>query len=120
MIAVDTNVLVYAHRSEMSLLRAAPRPADSTCRVFGSLAIPVFCPGEFLRVLTCPGLFNSPHSADEASETLTRLLPSSSATALSPGPSYLQLFAEAIREENAVGNLLFDAQITTPCREHGD
>lgn len=84
MIAVDTNVLVYAHRSEMSLHRAALRPADSTRRVFGSLAIPVFCPGEFLRVLTHFGLFNPPHCADEASETLTRLLVSPSATVLCP------------------------------------
>jgi len=38
---------------------------------------------------------------------------------LCPGAEYLALLAEAIREENAAGNLVFDAQIVAVCRESG-
>ncbi|MDE0123196.1 MAG: PIN domain-containing protein [Bryobacterales bacterium] len=119
MIAVDTNVLVYAHRSEMPLHRAARARLTALAESPARWAIPVFCLGEFLRVLTHPKLFNPPHSADEASEALTRLLASPSAMVLCPGTGYPQLLAEAIREGNAVGNLVFDAQIVALCREHG-
>lgn len=34
-------------------------------------------------------------------------------------PDYPALFAEAVREANAVGNLVFDAQIVALCRESG-
>ena len=116
MIAVDTNVLVCAHRSEMPLHRVArarlPALAESPAR----WAIPVFCLCEFLRVVTHPRLFNPPHSADEAPEALTRLLASPSAMVLCPGTGYPQLLAEAIREGNAVGNLVFDARLVPLCR----
>ena len=36
-----------------------------------------------------------------------------------PGPAYPTLLVEAIREANAIGNLVFDAQIVALCRENG-
>ena len=38
---------------------------------------------------------------------------------LSPGPAFAARFAEAAREADAVGNLVFDAQIVALCREAG-
>lgn len=40
-------------------------------------------------------------------------------TVLCPGPDYPELLVEAVREANAVGNLVFDAQIVALCRESG-
>lgn len=120
MTAADTNVLVYAHRSEMPLHRAARARLTALAESPARWAIPVFCPGEFLRVLTYPKLFNPPHSAGEALKALTRLLASPSAMVLCHGTGYPYLLAEAIREGNAIGNLVFGPQITAPCREHGD
>ena len=37
-----------------------------------------------------------------------------------PGPYYKELLLEAVRESDAVGNLVFDVQIVALCREHGD
>ena len=79
----------------------------------------MFCLGEFIRGITHPKLFNPTHSAREACEALSRLLASPSVTVLSPGVGYPELLAEAIREGNTVGNLVFDAQIVALCREHG-
>ena len=50
---------------------------------------------------------------------MARVLASPSAVVLWPGPEYPVLFSEAIRETNAIGNLVFDAQIVALCREWG-
>ena len=75
--------------------------------------------GEFVRVITHPRLFDPPYSADEACEALSRLLASPSVTVLCPGSDYPALLMEAVREANAIGNLVFDAQIVALCRESG-
>ena len=72
-----------------------------------------------MRLVTHPRLFDSPHSAEEACKAVYRLLASPRLTLLRPGPSYADLLLDAIREANAIGNLVFDAQIVALCREHG-
>jgi len=81
--------------------------------------IPVFCLTEFVRVVTHPRLFDPPYGADEACEALERLLEAPTVRVLSPGSSFAARFAEAVREANAVGNLVFDAQIVAVCRDAG-
>lgn len=81
--------------------------------------IPVFCLGEFLRVITHPRIFRSPHSTQEAVAAVENLLASPSVRVLSPGPRFPQLFMAAFLEAGAAGNLAFDVQIVAVCREHG-
>lgn len=119
MIAVDTNVLVYAHRSELPLHRVARSRVIALAESPARWALPVFCLGEFIRVITHRKLFSPPHSVGEACEAVARMIASPSVTVLCPGPGYPRLLAEAIREGNAAGNLVFDAQIVALCREHG-
>ena len=119
MIAVDTNVLVYAHRPESPKHHSACSRVIELAELTAQWAIPVFCLTEFMRLVTHPRLFDSPHSADEACNAVSRLLASPRLTLLRPGPDYPELLFEAIREANAVGNLVFDAHIVALCREHG-
>ena len=119
MIAVDTNILVHAHREESPKHVAAHARVVSLAESPSRWAIPVFCIGEFVRVLTHPRLFDPPYTAHEACEALRRLLASPSLSVLCPGPDYPALLVEAVREANAIGNLVFDAQIVALCREHG-
>ena len=119
MIAVDTNVLVHAHREDSPKHGPAHARVVALAESTARWAIPVFCIGEFVRVVTHPRLFHSPHTAEEACEALSRLLASPSVTVLCPGAGYPTLLMEAIREANAVGNLVFDAQIAALCREGG-
>jgi len=118
-IAVDTNVLVYAHRAELPRHQAARRKLVELAEGPSRWALPVFCLGEFLRLVTHPKLFDPPFSATEACTAVENLTRSPSLAVLSPGPLYRQLLFEAIREANAVGNLVFDAQIVALCREAG-
>ena len=119
MIAVDTNILVYAHREEMPQHRAAERRLRGLATGAAAWGIPVFCLGEFARVVTHPKVFRPASTIDQALDALTALLESESLRVLMPGERYPRLLAEAIRGGRAAGNLVFDAQIAAVCREHG-
>lgn len=119
MIAVDTNILVYAHREELTQHPMARAKVVALAEGDTPWGIPVFCIGEFLRVVTHPKLFDPPYASGEAVDAMDRLLESPSLRVLSPGSGYLTLFHEAVREASAIGNLIFDAQIVAVCRESG-
>ena len=119
MIAVDTNILVYAHREELPQHAAARARLTELAEGDETWAIPVFCLGEFLRVVTHPRLFDPPYRVEEACQALDRVLESPSLRVLDPGERFSRLLCEAMREASASGNLVFDAQIVAVCRESG-
>jgi len=118
-IAVDTNVLVYAHREEMPQHRRARARLIELAEGPARWAIPVFCLGEFLRVVTHPRLFDPPFEVTEACAALERVLTSPSLAVLTPGDRFWPLLSRATSDSHAVGNLVFDAQIVALCREAG-
>jgi len=119
LIAVDTNVLVYAHRSEFPQHRAALGALRRLSEGPAAWAIPVFVLGEFIRVATHPRVLSPPSTTSDAIAVLDELLSSPSVRILLPQDRYWELLREAIRESAARGNIVFDAQIVALCREHG-
>jgi len=119
LIAVDTNVLVHAHREESPKHGAAKARLIELAEGSTPWGIPVFCLGEMLRLLTHRQVFDPPHTCDEAAEALKRLSASPSLVVLSPGPDYPRLLVEAMVDAEATGNLVFDAQIVAVCKEFG-
>lgn len=119
MIAVDTNVLVYAHRSGLDDHEAALSWLRRLAEGPAPWGIPVFCLGEFIRVTTHPRVLDPPSALPEALAALRSLLASPTVRVLSPGPRWPDLFDEAVRAGDARGNLAFDAQIAAVCREQG-
>jgi predicted nucleic acid-binding protein len=83
-----------------------------------SWAIPVFCLGEFVRVVTHPRVFDPPTPLQTALEALDRLLASPTCHLLNPGSRYSALFRHSALEADTRGNLAFDAQIVAVCKEH--
>ncbi len=83
------------------------------------MGIPVFCLGEFLRVVTHPRLFDPLFGITEACDALDRVLTSPSLTVLTPGDRFWPLLSRATNDAHAIGNLVFDAQIVALCREAG-
>jgi hypothetical protein len=118
-IAVDTNVLVYARRAELPHHAEALQALRSLATGSAAWALPVFCIGEFIRVVTQPRLFDPPTTPDAALAAIDGLLASPSARLLSPGPRYWTLLGDLVRAGAATGNLVFDAQIAAVCLEHG-
>lgn len=72
MIAVGTNILVYAHREELPQHRNARTRLAELAEGNAPWAIPVFCLGEFLGVVTHPRLFDPPHTIAEACRDFDR------------------------------------------------
>lgn len=119
MIAVDTNVLVYAHRAEMDLHASAADRLTALAEGDELWALPVFCVTEFLRVVTHPKVLNPPSTATEALGFIDELLASPTCQVACPETAFLDRLGVAIRESDARGNLIFDAQIAALCSQHG-
>ena len=119
MIAVDTNVLICANREESALHGVALKALRLLAEGDEAWAIPVFCLGEFLRVVSHDRLFDPPTPVPHALDSLESLLASPSVRLLTPGDHYLRLLRGLIDESSVRGNLIFDAQIASVCLEHG-
>ncbi len=119
MIAVDTNILVYAHREEFPQHEVAAGVLSRMARAPEAWGLPVFVLGEFIRVVTHPRYLDPPTPLAEAVVVLERVLASPSLHLLRPGARYWDLLRRTSLEDRAAGNLAFDAQIVAVCLEHG-
>lgn len=119
MIAVDTNILLYAHVARFKQHAAARRRLVELAEGAAAWALPIFCVTEFLRVATHRRVLDDPFEPAEACEAMQRLMASPSAVVLSPGERYPDILCDVVRASGARGNLVFDAQIVALCREAG-
>jgi toxin-antitoxin system PIN domain toxin len=119
LIALDTNILVYARREE---LPEHPIAADLLRRYAEgreTWALPWPCIYEFLRVVTHPRVFDPPTSLEAALEDVGSLLQSPSLVLLGEGRGHLRHLRDAARSARVFGNLVHDAHIAALCIEHG-
>ncbi len=119
MIAVDANILLYAHREEFPLHRKAKARLVELAEGREPWALPVFCIGEFPRAATHPRLLDPPSTLEQATGALEKLLASPSLILVNPARNFWPILAEVAKAAGAKGNLLYDAQIVAVCREHG-
>jgi toxin-antitoxin system PIN domain toxin len=117
MIALDTNLLVYAHRSatpEHEAARAAiERAAASEAWGF---AAPVVA--EFWAVVTHPASRGRPSSPDEAQRFLAALQ-AAGALVWTPGPGFGLRLGQAAADLKISGSRIFDLQIALCAFEGG-
>lgn len=119
MIAIDTNVLVYAHVDSFpkhALARDAVVALAEGARPWG---IPAPCLVEFLRIVTHPRVLADPFSMPEATDAVAALLESPTASILCPAGEHWRLLSAAACDADARGNLAFDATIAAICEETG-
>lgn len=119
MIALDTNVLIYAHRRESRRHRESLARVTRLAEGEVLWALPVFCIAEFIRVVTHLRVFNPPTDLETALGFVDRLLESPTVRLLLPGPEYPRLFRRVCEAAGVRGNLAFDAQIAAVCLERG-
>jgi uncharacterized protein len=119
-LAVDTNVLVYAADADSEfhtpcrdwLERQRARP-DAWYTTWAILY-------EFLRVTTHPRVMRRPWSARAAWQFVTALLASPGLAVLVPTQRHADVAEEVISElPHLAGNLLHDAHTAILMREHG-
>ena len=119
MIAVDTNLLVYASREESSWYPTAHRCLGSLAESAAPWAIPWPCLHEFLSVMTHPRVFRPPTPLQIALDQIDAWMQSPSLLLLSEGAGYWESFRELVDSAKVVGPKVHDARIATVCLQHG-
>ncbi len=118
MIAVDTNILIYANRSELPLHSVARKRLSELAEGSVPWALPVVAAWGFLRIVTQP-IFDPPTPMDQAVEFVDRLLRSPTVRLLGPGSRHWKVLTSVLTDGQVRGGLVTDAVIVTLCREHG-
>ena len=119
MIAIDTNILVYAHREEYPLHARAKTRIVNLALGPAPWGVPVFCLGEFVRITTHRRVHTPPSSLEQAIAFLDRLGESETFRVILPDVEYWADLKNTLEVAGARGNLAFDAQIAALCIRHG-
>ena len=119
MIAVDTNILVYAHRSDAPFHEAAAEAVRALAEGSSPWAIPWPCVHEFLAKVTHARVFKQPSPLAIAVDQVAEWLRSPMARAIGEPEGYFEAFSKAVLESQVVGAKLHDARIAALCTSHG-
>jgi toxin-antitoxin system PIN domain toxin len=118
MITVDTNILVYAHRAETRLHRAAAALLKSLADGNEPWVLLWPCLYEFLRVVTHPRIFDPPTPLRLALDTVGKLLGCPTAVVLAETTRHNALLPAVLGAAGTTGNHVFDGHIAALMREH--
>jgi toxin-antitoxin system PIN domain toxin len=118
-IAVDTNLLVYAHREDAPWHDAARERLRGLAEGRAPWAIPWPCIHEFLAVVTHPRVYAPPTPLPAAIDQVDAWLESPSVVLLAEGDGYWSEARAAMQEARIVGSQVHDARIAALCRLHG-
>lgn len=116
MIAVDTNVLVYAHRTEAPHHERALRAVESLAG--SSWAVPWACVHEFVAVVTNARIFTTPTPIEEAVGAL-EVIKDAGALFLAESGDHLQRVGDLLVAGGVAGPKVHDARIAAVCLGHG-
>lgn len=120
MIAVDTNLLVHAHRRDSSWHDAARNSLRELAVGVAPWAIPWPCVYEFFSVVTHPRIFRPPSTTSQALEQIDAWLESPSIRLLSEaGGETWPPLREVLAKAAVRGPLVHDARVAMLCLEHG-
>ncbi len=119
MIAVDTNIVVYAHRQDSPHHGAARRAVESLARRGRRWAIPWPAVHEFLAIVTHPRVYDPPSSMDAALEAVSDLLALPGCVPLGEFRGHLDLLGSMLLRGGVVGPKVHDARIAAICEAHG-
>lgn len=119
MIALDTNVLIYAHRSEFPEHDAARHALTELSEGPLPFGLPVTVVGEFLRVATHPRVLAPPTPRAVALGVVDALVASPRARLLGASGVYWPLLRGFVDDLRLSGNAVFDAQIAAACLANG-
>ena len=119
MIAVDTNLLVYAHRRDSGFHAAAADAVRALAEGRAPWAIPWPCIHEFLAITTHPRIFKPPTKLPAALDQVRAWLESPSLVLLAESTGYAHWLTETLSSAKAAGAKVHDARIAALCLHHG-
>ncbi len=119
MIAVDTNLLVYAHRADSEWHDRAAVCIRDLAERRAPWAIPWPCIHEFLSVATHPRIWDPPTPTEAARDQVDAWLESPSLLLLAEGPEHWGELRALLEAGRIAGPRVHDARIAALCLAHG-
>ena len=119
MIAVDTNILVYAHRNDSPFHQPAAKRVAELAEGQATWAVPWPCLHEFLATVTHPHIYVPPTPLDRALDQIDIWLQSPSLVLLTESPAHWTTLRALLLESAITGPRVHDARIMALCRQHG-
>src|SRR5437667_1608541 len=111
MIAVDTNLLVYAHREDSPWHDAAYARVAELAEGRSPWAIPWPCLHEFVAIVTHPKIYAPPSPLTAAIDQIDAWLESPSVSLLSESADYWPSLKSLMRDGRVAGPLVQDARV---------
>jgi toxin-antitoxin system PIN domain toxin len=118
-IAVDTNILVYAHREDAAFHEAALRRVRELAEGRAPWAIPWPCLHEFLAIVTHPRIFSPPTPLAQALDQVDAWLESPTVVPLAESDAHWSSLRAMLESGRVTGPQVHDARIAALCEQHG-
>lgn len=119
MIAVDTNILVYAHRADSDWHLLADTSLTKLAESGVPWAIPWPCIHEFIAIVTHPRIYNPPTPLADAIEQVECWLEAPGLVLLSEAPSYWASFRRLLEKAKVIGPRVHDARVAALSIQYG-
>jgi predicted nucleic acid-binding protein len=110
MIAIDTNLLIYAHRAATAEHRRARQAIEAALNAPGGCGITMPSIAEFFSVVTHPAASGKPSSPRAAADFLASLR-EAGVEELVPGPGFASRLVQVAADLGVAGARIFDLQI---------
>lgn len=117
--AVDTNILVYAHREDSPFHKQALTVMTDLANGTVRWAIPWPCIHEFIAIATHPRIYDPPSPLDVAFAAMNQWIESPMCEVIGEGPGYFQSLRELATTAQVSGPMIHDARIAAICLHNG-
>jgi toxin-antitoxin system PIN domain toxin len=118
-IAVDTNILVYAHRKDSPFHERAAARVRLLAESGSAWAIPWPCIHELLAIVTHPRIYAPPTPIAQALDQVEAWLESPALVLLAEDHDYWAALRASIEAGRVQGPRVHDARIASLCATHG-
>lgn len=119
MIAVDTNILVYAHRRDAEFHIRASDAIKELAEGGFAWAIPWPCLHEVFAIATHPRIYDPPTTRDQAIAQIDAWLGSPTVSILAEPVDYWDQLRRLLTGSKVAGPMVHDARIAAICLAHG-
>ena len=119
MIAVDTNILVYAHREDSPFHEPAERRIAELAEGSATWSIPWPCVHEFLAIVTHSRIYAPPTPLPRAMDQVDAWLGSPTLVLLAESAAHWPTLRTVLARGRIAGPQVHDARIAALCQQHG-
>lgn len=119
MIAIDTNILVYAHREDSPWHEQAVKKVMKLANSGNPWAITWPSVHEFVAIVTHPKIYDPPTPLKVALAAIEAWQASSGLRMLGEGPGYFETLSVQAKAGKIKGSKIHDARIAAICLHHG-